>query len=354
MDTKHLTYFKVENFKRFDSLEVKDIGQFNLIVGDNNVGKTSLLEALLFDDESYNQFLKNMSNALLYNRRIAITEDVVNYLDFYLKIKKNPIIFTYKHNDNNAEYKLVLKKAILNDLTEEELKQIDPWTIKNNNTRHLIKFEFNGKSEFYLASIKFLLDETEDNSSVGNYPFIGFNSQYEYDVFNFSKISISTAQLENLQSELKYLIPNLISIEINNAVIPNKSIITIREANADILRPLSQYGDGAMKLFKYLLELDLCENHRLMIDEIDAGIHYSKLKEFLKKVLQSAKYKNVQIFATTHSKECLQYYTEALQELGYENDGRIIKIADTKIGIKTYTYNFEQFENSLYAYSEIR
>ena len=51
METKHLSYFKVENFKRFDSLEVNDIGQFNLIVGDNNVGKTSLLEALLFDDE---------------------------------------------------------------------------------------------------------------------------------------------------------------------------------------------------------------------------------------------------------------------------------------------------------------
>ncbi len=46
MSKEHLTYFKVENFKRFDSLELTDIGQFNLIVGDNNVGKTSLLEAL--------------------------------------------------------------------------------------------------------------------------------------------------------------------------------------------------------------------------------------------------------------------------------------------------------------------
>ena len=42
---QHLTYFKVENFKRFDSLELTDIGQFNLVVGDNNVGKTSLLES---------------------------------------------------------------------------------------------------------------------------------------------------------------------------------------------------------------------------------------------------------------------------------------------------------------------
>ena len=51
MENNHLTYFKVENFKKFDSLEVNDIGQFNLIVGDNNVGKTCLLEALLFDED---------------------------------------------------------------------------------------------------------------------------------------------------------------------------------------------------------------------------------------------------------------------------------------------------------------
>ncbi|MBK6996615.1 MAG: AAA family ATPase [Lewinellaceae bacterium] len=51
MSKEHLTYFKVENFKRFDSLELTDIGQFNLVVGDNNVGKTSVLEALLFDTD---------------------------------------------------------------------------------------------------------------------------------------------------------------------------------------------------------------------------------------------------------------------------------------------------------------
>ncbi|MCX7999370.1 MAG: AAA family ATPase, partial [Leptospiraceae bacterium] len=49
---EHITYFKIENFKRFESLEVENIGQFNLIVGDNNVGKSSLLEALLFEGDA--------------------------------------------------------------------------------------------------------------------------------------------------------------------------------------------------------------------------------------------------------------------------------------------------------------
>ncbi|MBL7827699.1 MAG: AAA family ATPase, partial [Saprospiraceae bacterium] len=46
MKNEHLTSFRVENFKKFDALELTDIGQFNLFVGDNNVGKTSLLESI--------------------------------------------------------------------------------------------------------------------------------------------------------------------------------------------------------------------------------------------------------------------------------------------------------------------
>ncbi|MDP5170014.1 MAG: AAA family ATPase [Bacteroidia bacterium] len=44
---QHISSFKLTNFKQFKSLALDNIGQFNLIVGDNNVGKTSLLEALL-------------------------------------------------------------------------------------------------------------------------------------------------------------------------------------------------------------------------------------------------------------------------------------------------------------------
>ena len=77
MDTKHLSYFKVENFKRFDSLEVKDIGQFNLIVGDNNVGKTTLLEALLFDDVDNNAFLRNLAYSLF--AKSILQSNVANY-----------------------------------------------------------------------------------------------------------------------------------------------------------------------------------------------------------------------------------------------------------------------------------
>ncbi len=53
-DIQHISSLKLTNFKQFEHLEVENIGQFNLIVGDNNVGKTSLLEALLvhYDEQA--------------------------------------------------------------------------------------------------------------------------------------------------------------------------------------------------------------------------------------------------------------------------------------------------------------
>jgi AAA15 family ATPase/GTPase len=74
-----------------------------------------------------------------------------------------------------------------------------------------------------------------------------------------------------------------------------------------------------------------------MIDEIDTGVHYSRLKDFFKSLLLVAKEQGKQIFATTHSKECIEYFKEALKELEYESDGRIIRLADTKSGIRAYT-----------------
>ncbi len=67
MNEKHLTYFKVENFKSF---EMNNIGQFNLLLGDNNVGKTSVLEALLFDEENIlDNYITHLRN-ILYSKEL--------------------------------------------------------------------------------------------------------------------------------------------------------------------------------------------------------------------------------------------------------------------------------------------
>ena len=47
IESEHIKTFRVKGFKKFQDITVQNIGQFNLLVGDNNIGKTSVLEALL-------------------------------------------------------------------------------------------------------------------------------------------------------------------------------------------------------------------------------------------------------------------------------------------------------------------
>jgi len=342
-----LSYFKVENFKRFDSLEVKDIGQFNLVVGDNNVGKTSLLEALLFDDENFTSFLMNLKFFLSVRKLNNLNNDA-SLIDLFSKNPKKPIRYKFQFI-NNTLSELVVNLKLKSSLNYEELDKI-AMKLKLYQDQYLVEFSLNNKNDFIFFSESNLIN-VRNNSY---FPYIAFTTIYDNDIVEFfSKLAFSSNWLENFKQNLKDFIPTLTSIEVTNAI-SKTPIIVLREFGIDLARPLSEYGDGVIKLFRYLLELDLCENNRLMIDEIDTGIHYSRMKEFFKKVLQAAKNKNVQIFATTHSKECLVYFTKALEELGYQDNGRVIKIADTKSGIKAYTSRFAEFENSLFNDSEIR
>ena len=344
MEAKHLTYFKVENFKRFDSLEVSDIGQFNLVVGDNNVGKTSFLEALLFDEEKLGNFLSNL-NSVLANRKILGLNNDFTIVDLFAKDPKVSMKYFFQYLNYPEQSELKVSKRLRSSLQTEEIDTV------STKLKLYPDLQF---IEFSLGTNKYYIFPGELKLITGYYPYIPFTTIYGNDIVDFfSRLAISSSWLENFKTNLREFIPNLITVELSNAI-TKESIIVLREQDKDLAQPLAQYGDGTIKLFRYLLELEFCENRRLMIDEIDTGIHYSRLKDFLKKVLQTARNKNVQIFATTHSKECLQYYKEALEELGLQDNGRVIKIADTRNGIRAYTSKFAEFENSLFGESEIR
>src|ERR1700689_4716553 len=76
MNENNITRFEVSNFKKFDHLVVENIGQVNLITGDNNVGKTTLLEALLFSDDN-RRWIKYLHQTLFY-RGIHINASNLN------------------------------------------------------------------------------------------------------------------------------------------------------------------------------------------------------------------------------------------------------------------------------------
>jgi AAA15 family ATPase/GTPase len=97
---------------------------------------------------------------------------------------------------------------------------------------------------------------------------------------------------------------------------------------------------------------------RLMIDEIDTGIHYSRFREFWKVILKSAHQNHVQLFMTTHNEECIKYFKEVLEDEvpDLQKEARSIVLVEkpTTKQVTSITYSFEEFEHALNVGNEIR
>ena len=331
--SRHLTYFKVENFKRFESFEMKDLGQFNLIVGDNNVGKTSVLEALLIDSLAFQTF-NNLAGALEF--RNFKYELKYSDLDVYFNkaINSPRIDFRLSYQD-----KIEYSHSISIDKINQKVKfhaEIPSGSPNTSETQLHQDFRY---SDYYPL------------------PFIPFYRGHDESLTNFySRLQKSQSLKNKFIKSLGTLVPNLTNIELS-AESKNPYLI-IYQSHLDATIPLAFFGDGVLKLFRLLAEIIVNNGKRLMIDEIDTGIHFSHFKEFWKVILQTAKDNDVQLFMTTHNEECIRYFKEVLDEdmADLRQNVRNITLVENAQAkdVTAHTYNFAQFEHALNVGNEIR
>ena len=78
--------------------------------------------------------------------------------------------------------------------------------------------------------------------------------------------------------------------------------------------PLRSFGDGVNRLFGIILSLCNARNGVLLVDEIENGLHYSVQTEIWRSIFALAKDLNVQVFATSHSWDCVRAFQEAASE----------------------------------------
>lgn len=74
--------------------------------------------------------------------------------------------------------------------------------------------------------------------------------------------------------------------------------------------PIGSMGDGIQRLLGLALALVGAKGGVLLVDEIDTGLHYTVLTKMWRLVLETAKRLDVQVFATTHSRDCFEALAE--------------------------------------------
>ena len=70
--------------------------------------------------------------------------------------------------------------------------------------------------------------------------------------------------------------------------------------------PIGSTGDGMWRMLGIALMLAKAKGGVLLVDEIDTGLHYSVLERMWRMVCEQAAALSVQVFATTHSRDCYE------------------------------------------------
>ncbi len=86
--------------------------------------------------------------------------------------------------------------------------------------------------------------------------------------------------------------------------------VKVTTSSVDKAIDITKYGEGLQRVFEIALLLGYCKDGILCIDEIDSAIHKSLLIKFTEFIQRTAKEFNVQIFLSTHSKECIDAFVE--------------------------------------------
>ncbi len=332
----HFKNITIEDFRKFRYLEINNIGKYNLILGDNNSGKTSLLEALLFSPKP-NECLTNLLFANMQRNNNAKSERFTQFFENILHNSRSEDLIKFTIKDGRRFWKYILK---LNIDLEDDSKSFLSITANNDvesRSTYLNKF----------------VDKLKDPDILKNIPFIAFGKGYSENIASIYHNAIGKVRIlrNDFIKQLKIFIPDIVGIVVDT----DQELIEIEELrnDIDVKNPLHNYGEGANKLFRILVQLHTSKNGRLNIDEIDAGIHFSKFKEFWKIILNTADNYNVQLFATTHNEECIRFFWEVLNEADSERFRKESRVITLEKHSKTNEIIpiVREYENLKYSYN---
>ena len=353
----HIKDIEISNFKSFTDFNLKGLGRFNIIIGDNNVGKSSFMEAALVSENIDETILSLYRMAGVRSGLGELSNNVLD--DYYSSRLSNKQFEITIVNTHSEKCKIKFKRTHVDEFKNDE--NLNQQFLYELSLKNVLKSDVKSKDEFlydvvYVNEVPRRLISKYKTSFGGDVPFVSSGFYYSNDLVGYYSKFISIKK-ENEKSIVDLLSKIFVDLEAIKVVSENgvsRLLVNLKSSSTPV--PMSMFGDGFVKLFRIIMELFQCKNGKLMIDEIDSGIYYKKYLEFWKAIFLNVKENNNQVFATTHSKECLTSLVGFVKENQVFKDYiRIVNLRVNKSGDPmAVCYNFEEFETSVDLENEIR
>ncbi|MBP0021078.1 MAG: AAA family ATPase [Cyanobacteria bacterium SBLK] len=346
-----LKSLKIENFRRFKSFELEDLGRINLLVGMNNSGKTSILEAIqLLRSRTHVDVIRQSTIErgeyyAVENRSGNIKDIVFNICSLFFghEIHLDTQCSISAKNHNQHDERVIMSSS-------EKNTTIPISSNEQSSLEHLQELQFKIEwiweqgSKFWEADL-FSDGTISDRQTTLKSPGDDILKDLQYrDRLNLTQfVSLSSLTGEemgklfdsiSLMPEESFIYEALQTIEPKierivtvgeNVKIGSRGGFFARLSDSDRRIPLGSLGDGIWRMLGLTLALINAKGGILLVDEIDTGLHFTALSNMWKLIWKMSKKLDVQVFATTHSSDCWQSLASIASLEETEQDGITIQ-----------------------------
>lgn len=312
-----LRSLKIENFRCFPTFEMQQLGKLNLLVGTNNSGKTSILEAiqLLYsqaDLDSLRELMTIRGEYFWGEENPGLSELYLDvcHLFYGHKIDPGSSFSISGRNDNDLKYISVFVEStekLNSDNLRPELRKLNELFLDIKCSEQERKIDplplslEKGLPVNYIRYIHYLKNPVAITQLVTS-----SSLTISKMVKLFDDVVLSPEEeliIEALQT-IEPSIERIAAVNQDNRYNNSRSGFVIRLTNSDQRIPIGSMGDGIWRILGLTLAIVSARNGVLLVDEIDTGLHFSAMNDMWKLIWKTAKKLNVQVFATTHNSDC--------------------------------------------------
>ena len=118
--------------------------------------------------------------------------------------------------------------------------------------------------------------------------------------------------------------------------------VLVKLRNTAVPVPLSSMGDGMHRILNLVMSATTAQNGVLLVDEIDTGLYHGAQTDVWRLLIGIAQRLDVQVFATTHSWDCVAAFQEALAQSPGTDEGLLFRLEPTGEDVRPVKYSQEE------------
>jgi predicted ATPase len=319
----------IANYRGFSHFEMNGLGRVNLLVGTNNSGKTSILEALYLlasggDANAIWRIVARRGERMYLETpsRQPEIEYEVSHLFYHHEVKVGASFSVSTKNESPTRS---IKFAVVEASQEEGKKRGEtsvppPIFLVSSGPHHqqqnVIPLTRRGglRSEALEAPARRVTTRRAgipDTEPAVQYITTESLSMGELSVM-WNQVALTEAENRVVRA-LRFLEPKVERLApITTSQFPfmydfpmQRGGFIVKLTDVEQPIPIGSLGDGTWRMLALAIALSRAKDGVLLVDEIDTGLHYTVMADMWRLISETAKALNVQVFATTHSYDCV-------------------------------------------------